>query len=66
MRWSYDTSQYSNYANTELFYTVQSFEGFEKTEVRDTIEFKNGEWFYPKMMCDCWGCYDSIRIEKLK
>jgi hypothetical protein len=65
--YAYDTSQvYSNYANSELYYLVDSFLGFEKTEVRDTIVFKDGKWFFPTPLCDCWGCLDSLRIEKIK
>jgi hypothetical protein len=36
-----------------------------RTEVRDTITFTDGKFFWPSHLCTCWGCLDSLRIEKI-
>jgi hypothetical protein len=37
-----------------------------RTEVRDTITFKDGKFFWPTHLCRCWGCLDSLRIERIR
>jgi hypothetical protein len=37
-----------------------------RTEVRDTITFKDGKFFWPRHLCSCWGCLDSLRIERIQ
>jgi hypothetical protein len=36
-----------------------------RTVVRDTITFTDGKFFWPSHLCNCWGCLDSLRIEKI-
>jgi hypothetical protein len=37
-----------------------------RTVVRDTITFKDGKFFWPTHLCNCWGCMDSLRIERIQ